>query len=194
MNISILSGRAVDRPALRQGAKKQFCTFTLAVRRPFASQKSSTKTDYIDCIAFGRMAVNLRRHLPKGGLVQIQGSLETFRVPRGEHTEKKYMISVQNADIINWRRADGTDNIRKRLEDIDTSEIPSELDGMLDLHKANKRRQDPDVDIIPSSKIAGGEDDPYMVGMYDIAYGDELYTSIPLDEEYERLDKENEDE
>lgn len=187
MNLVVLSGRAVDRPELKQGRKQQFCTFTIAVRRPFAKSKMSNtpKVDFLDCIAFGRQAVNLRRHLPKGGLIQIQGSLETYKVEVDGRFFKKHVISVQNSDLINWRNAeDGTDNIRVRLEDVAIDTVPSELEGMLDLHKANKRRTAPDVEMVSTSKMAGGEDDPYMVGL-DISMADELFDLIPYSEQME---------
>lgn len=188
MNLVVMQGRATDRPTLRQGKREQYATFTLAVHRPFSKAKSDPtrkRADFIECIAFGRQAVNLRRHLPKGGLVLITGTLETFNIDVDGKTYKKYVVSVNNSDIVNWRRDDGSSNLRKRLEEVELDYVPTELDGMMDIHQANKRRTSPDVELIPSSKMAGADDDPYMNGIYDVIYDDELADSLPFDERRE---------
>lgn len=191
-----MSGRAVDRPVLKQGKNKRFCTFTIAVRRPYVQGKISKemKTDFFDCIAWGRQADNLRRHLPKGGLVLIQGNLETFKAQAQDgHTYKKHIISVFQSDIIHWRRDDGSSTVRPRLEDIEIDDVPTELQGMLSEHGANKRRKQYENDIPKlENEVNGSDPDMPTELFFDFDYDDMLSDLIPYNEEL--YHKENEDE
>jgi single-strand DNA-binding protein len=51
-------------------------SFTLAVDRPFANQQGERETDFIDVVAWRKLAEQVSQHLSKGRLVAVEGRLQ----------------------------------------------------------------------------------------------------------------------
>ena len=70
MNKVVLIGRTTKSPELRYapGTGTAVCRFTLAVNRPYKKDE----TDFINCVAFGKIAETI-----KGRQVAITGSIRT---------------------------------------------------------------------------------------------------------------------
>ena len=78
MNKAILIGRLTRDPELRtSGGGNAFVAFTIAVNRTFQSATGEREADFINCIVFNKQAENLNRYIRKGGLVGIDGRLQT---------------------------------------------------------------------------------------------------------------------
>lgn len=75
MNKAVLIGRLTKDPELRyaQGNGTAVCKFTLAVSRPFKKDE----TDFINCVAFGKIAETIAQYVLKGRQVAITGSIRT---------------------------------------------------------------------------------------------------------------------
>ena len=52
------------------------CQFTLAVERPFANAEGEREADFIDIVAWRKLAETCANHLSKGRLVGVQGRLQ----------------------------------------------------------------------------------------------------------------------
>lgn len=77
LNRIILIGRLTRDPELRYVPSGQpVASFTLAVDRPFASQGGERATDFIDIVAWRRLAEQVTQHLSKGRLVAVEGRLQ----------------------------------------------------------------------------------------------------------------------
>jgi len=78
MNIVILMGRTTKEIELRYTAQSfmPVARFTLAVDRPYAKQGEEKKTDFISCVAFGRLAENLEKYVRKGRRIVIEGHIQ----------------------------------------------------------------------------------------------------------------------
>ncbi len=77
LNKIILIGRLTRDPELRyvpSGAP--VASFTLAVDRPFTNQQGERETDFIDIIAWRKLADQAQQHLSKGRLVAVEGRLQ----------------------------------------------------------------------------------------------------------------------
>lgn len=76
MNSVVLIGRLTKDPELRYIPESQnaVATFTLAVDRPFAKEKTA---DFIRCVVYGKPAENCERYLTKGKLAGVQGRIQT---------------------------------------------------------------------------------------------------------------------
>jgi single-strand DNA-binding protein len=76
MNSVVLIGRLTKDPEVRYipESQKAVATFTLAVDRPYAKEKTA---DFIRIKVFGKTAENCERYLVKGRLVGIQGRIQT---------------------------------------------------------------------------------------------------------------------
>lgn len=73
INISIIQGRLVDEPVLKNKDDINYCQFTVACQR----DRNREVADFIDCVAFGTIADNLSKYIHKGDKLTVCGSLET---------------------------------------------------------------------------------------------------------------------
>lgn len=77
LNRIILIGRLTRDPELRYVPSGQpVASFTLAVDRPFVNQQGERATDFIDIVAWRRLAEQVTQHLNKGRLVAVEGRLQ----------------------------------------------------------------------------------------------------------------------
>lgn len=77
LNRVILIGRLTRDPELRYVPSGQpVASFTLAVDRPFVNQQGERGTDFIDIVAWRRLAEQVTQHLSKGRLVAVEGRLQ----------------------------------------------------------------------------------------------------------------------
>ena len=77
LNRIILIGRLTRDPELRYVPSGQpVASFTLAVDRSFANQQGERQTDFIDIVAWRRLAEQVTQHLNKGRLVAVEGRLQ----------------------------------------------------------------------------------------------------------------------
>ncbi len=77
LNRIILIGRLTRDPELRYvPSGHPVASFTLAVDRPFANQQGERDTDFIDIVAWRKLAEQVSQHLSKGRLVAVEGRLQ----------------------------------------------------------------------------------------------------------------------
>lgn len=95
MNLVILMGRTTKDIELRYTAQSNIpvARFTLAVDRPYAKQGGEKKTDFIPCVAFGRLAENLEKYIRKGRRIVIEGRIQVDSYDRDDRS-KGYNTSV----------------------------------------------------------------------------------------------------
>ena len=95
MNLVILMGRTTKDIDLRYTAQSNIpvARFTLAVDRPYTKQGKEKKTDFISCVAFGRLAENLEKYIRKGRRIVIEGRIQDGRYDRDDRS-KGYSTSV----------------------------------------------------------------------------------------------------
>jgi len=76
-NRIILIGRLTRDPELRyvpSGAP--VVSFTLAVDRPFKDQQGNRETDFIDIVAWRKLAEQVSQYMAKGRMVAVEGRLQ----------------------------------------------------------------------------------------------------------------------
>ncbi len=77
LNRIILIGRLTRDPELRYVPSGQpVASFTLAVDRSFVNQQGERGTDFIDIVAWRKLAEQVTQHLSKGRLVAVEGRLQ----------------------------------------------------------------------------------------------------------------------
>lgn len=76
LNKVLYSGRiATDLQLRKSKNEKSYVFFNIAVARQF----DNDKTDFINCVAWGKQAENLVKYQSKGNLIIIEGSTETYK-------------------------------------------------------------------------------------------------------------------
>ncbi len=77
LNRIILIGRLTRDPELRYvPSGHPVASFTLAVDRSFVNQQGERGTDFIDIVAWRKLAEQVTQHLSKGRLVAVEGRLQ----------------------------------------------------------------------------------------------------------------------
>lgn len=111
LNRIILIGRLVADPDLRYTQSGIAVTnFTLAVDRPFTNQQGEREADFIDVVAWRRLAETVANNLSKGRLVAVDGRLQIRSYDAADGTRRKAAEVV--ADTVRFldsprRREDG---------------------------------------------------------------------------------------
>ena len=94
MNRAILVGRLTKDPELRNtNSGVPVASFTIAVNRTFTSQSGEREADFINCIAFNKQAENLHRYIKKGGLIGVEGRIQTRNYAAQDGT-RRYVTEV----------------------------------------------------------------------------------------------------
>ena len=95
MNKVILMGRLTADPELRYTTVNNIpvCRFRLAVKRPYTKQGEEKKTDFISCVAFGRLAENLEKYISKGRRIAIEGRIQVDSYNKDDGS-KGYSTSI----------------------------------------------------------------------------------------------------
>ena len=95
MNKVILTGRITKDPEVRYTQTGvSVVSFTIAVNRTFTSSQSGEReADFINCIVFNKQAENLNRYIKKGGLVGVDGRIQT-RSYSAQDGSRRYVTEV----------------------------------------------------------------------------------------------------
>lgn len=111
LNRIILIGRLVADPDLRYTPSGVAVTnFTLAVDRPFTNQQGEREADFIDVVAWRRLAETVANNLSKGRLVAVEGRLQIRSYDAADGTRRKAAEVV--ADTVRF-----LDSPRRREDD-----------------------------------------------------------------------------
>jgi len=94
INRVVLVGRLTKDPELRftpNGIAS--CRFTVAVNRTFKGQNGEQEADFINCQAWRKQAENLANFMKKGGLIGLEGRIQTGSY-EGQDGKRVYTTDV----------------------------------------------------------------------------------------------------
>lgn len=96
-NVVVLQGRLARDPELRQtGTGKQVARFTLAVDRGRKDANGQSQTDWINVIAWERLADFAYKYLSKGQMVNVDGRLQSSSYTARDGTSRTVLEVVAN--------------------------------------------------------------------------------------------------
>lgn len=94
INKVVLVGRLTKDPELRYTPNGvASCRFTVAVNRTFQNQQGEREADYISCQAWRKQAENLANYIKKGGLIGLEGKIQTGSY-EGQDGKRVYTTDV----------------------------------------------------------------------------------------------------
>lgn len=100
LNRIVLIGRLTKDPELRYTSSGiPVCNFTLAVERNYTNRNGDRDVDFISVVTWRGLAENCARHLGKGRLVGVDGSLE---IKKSENNNRTYINPEVNADNVRF--------------------------------------------------------------------------------------------
>ncbi|MED5094517.1 single-stranded DNA-binding protein [Bacillus safensis] len=99
LNRVVLVGRLTKDPELRYTPNgTPVATFTLAVNRTFTNQSGEREADFINCVAWRRIAENTANFLKKGSLAGVDGRLST-RNYENQQGQRVFVTEVQAESV-----------------------------------------------------------------------------------------------
>ena len=100
LNRIVLIGRLTKDPELRYTSNgTPVCNFTLAVERNYTNGNGEKDVDFINIVTWRGLAENCARHLGKGRLVGVDGSLQ---IRKSENNNRTYINPEVNADNVRF--------------------------------------------------------------------------------------------
>jgi len=100
LNRIVLIGRLTRDPELRYTSNgTPVCNFTLAVERNYTNRDGDRDVDFINIVTWRGLAENCARHLGKGRLVGVDGSLQ---IRKSENNNRTYINPEVNADNVRF--------------------------------------------------------------------------------------------
>lgn len=100
MNRICLVGRLTRDPELRMtNSGTPVANFTLAVERNYSDKNGEKPVDFINIVTWRGLAENCARHLGKGRLVGVDGSLQ---IKKSENDGRTYINPEVNADNVRF--------------------------------------------------------------------------------------------
>ena len=129
LNRIVLIGRLTASPSLRYTSNgTPVCNFTLACERNYSDKQGNRPVDFINIVTWRGLAENCAKHLGKGRLVGVDGSLN---IRKSESDGRTYINPEVNADNVRFLdfakdNQKGNDNQKRKtkeenskLEDLD---------------------------------------------------------------------------
>ena len=101
LNMCILMGRLTNAPEIKQlESGTKVMRFCIAVNRPKAKKEEEVKTDFIDCIAWGKTAEFIEKYFEKGNGILVKGSIETqMYQDKNGNNRKSVNVLVREVDF-----------------------------------------------------------------------------------------------
>jgi single-strand DNA-binding protein len=100
LNRIVLIGRLTRDPELRYTSNgTPVCNFTIAVERNYTNRQGEHDVDFINIVTWRALAENCARHLGKGRLVGVDGSLQ---IRKSENNNRTYINPEVNADVVQF--------------------------------------------------------------------------------------------
>ena len=124
LNKVILIGRLTRDPELRSTESgAELCRFTLAVDRPYTKQNGEKEADFINIVAWRRLAEVCAKYLAKGRLAAIEGRLEIRSYTNREGEPRRAaQVVADNVQFLSPR--EGPSDLDFDGIEIDAEDIP----------------------------------------------------------------------
>lgn len=109
INIVAIMGRLVADPELRTTqAGHSVCSFRIACDRSYVQQGQERQADFIDIVAWRQSAEFVSKYFKKGGLIAVEGSLQT-RQYQDKNGNKRTAVEIvaNNISFAGAKRQDG---------------------------------------------------------------------------------------
>ena len=120
MNKVVLLGRLTKKPEIRfsQTSNIKVANFTLAVNRQYVKQGEERQADFINIVAYSKLADFTEKHLDKGLQICVSGRLQN-RSWEDNNGTKRYVTEIIAEDI------DFADSFKKQNPDTNILNSPT---------------------------------------------------------------------
>lgn len=132
MNKAILLGRLTKDPEIRysQTNNMMVANFTLAVNRKYAKAGEERQTDFINIVAFSKLAEFVQKYLKRGIQICVCGRIQT-RTYEDKNNQTHYVTEIVAEDIDfadSFKKVDNTNILNSNPINQITDEIMGDDD------------------------------------------------------------------
>ena len=136
MNKVILLGRLTKAPEIRysQTTNSKIALFTVAVNRRFAKQGEERETDFINIVAYSKLADFSEKYLSQGTQVNVVGRLQN-RSYEDKNGTKKYISEIIAEEIYfadSKKKADESILWQNNSNNTQVTDTTGNIDGLFD--------------------------------------------------------------
>lgn len=136
MNKVLLLGRLTKAPEIRysQTTNTKIALFTLAVNRRFAKQGEERETDFINIVAYSKLADFSEKYLSQGTQVNVVGRLQN-RSYEDKNGTKKYISEIIAEEIYfadSKKKADESILWQNNSNNTQVTDTTGNIDGLFD--------------------------------------------------------------
>lgn len=108
LNRIVLIGRLVADPQLRYTQTgTAVANFRIAVDRPFTNNQGDRETDFIDIVAWRKLAETVANNLTKGRLVAIDGRLQIRQYEHEGQRRQAAEVVADTVRFLDWPKDSG---------------------------------------------------------------------------------------
>jgi len=141
LNKAMLIGRLGRDPEIRYSqAGSAVTNFSIAVSESWTDKQGQKqeKTEWINCVAFGKQAETLEKYLTKGSLVYVEGRIKTDSYEKDGKTVYSTKINIGSFKFLDSKKSDQEPDQGRRPE---RQQRPTE--------QARQQKEDDTLDEIP---------------------------------------------
>lgn len=114
MNKVILTNaRLVRDVELKSAGELQIAKFTVVMDRQFDKDKS----DFINCVAFGKRAETIEKFFSKGSLINLEGKIQTGSYEKDGKKIYTFDVAVDNFEFLKGNKKDEEPKKEKTLKE-----------------------------------------------------------------------------
>lgn len=125
MNKIILIGRLTREPELRYTTSNvAVANFSLAVNRDFKNQEGEYEADFINCVAYRKLAETINNYVKKGDKLAVEGGLQVRNYTNSEGRNVYVTeVIVTNIDFLEAKKQDYASKEYSSRKDASKEEI-----------------------------------------------------------------------
>ena len=119
MNKALLIGRNTKDIELKATTSgKSVVTFNIAVNRPYKNDSGERDCDFLNCIAFSKLAETISKYVKKGDLIGVEGRIQT-RSYTDKWGNNRYSteIMVENIEFLQSKKEKPQEEVK--MEELD---------------------------------------------------------------------------
>lgn len=119
MNKALLIGRNTKDIELKTTTSgKSVVTFNIAVNRPYKNDSGERDCDFLNCIAFSKLAETISKYVKKGDLIGVEGRIQTRSyTDKGGNNRYSTEIMVENIEFLQSKKEKPQEEVK--MEELD---------------------------------------------------------------------------
>ena len=124
MNVIVLSGTLVKDVELRHTKNDlSVGSFTIAVRREIKNKDGNYESDFVNCIAYGKLAETINSYFKKGSRILLEGRIQTGSYEKDGKKVYTTDIVVNNINFVDKIEKSNSEIVR----DVVTQQMPFDI-------------------------------------------------------------------